>query len=121
MKTFIATLRRKKIAIAGAALALACSAGVAHADDSADQSFLSLLAGQGITGHDKSTLVATGKGVCQELSTTGRSPSTIGAEILSMGRLSGPTDSLADPEKAGFLVLAAIAVYCPQFKPLVGH
>lgn len=115
---------------AGAAALAVAFSGVAHADPSdpreltgEDLQYLHALAGQGISvgssmsQHSVGTLIGMAHGVCEELG-EGKTPGQNAFEIASAARIN-PNDPLGSIANAGFLVAAAVAVYCPQYRSLI--
>lgn len=73
--------------------------------------------GPGRSQNSADTLIGTGHGVCEELG-EGKTPSQNAYEIASVARLN-PADPLGTIANAAFLVAAAVAVYCPQYRALI--
>ncbi len=117
MRKLLGTMAAVQLVLGG----LLCAA-VARAD-AGDQVYLSALASQGISvgpgisQHSADTLIGMGHGVCEELG-EGKTPVQIADEIASTARLN-PADPLGNVANAGFLVAAAVAEYCPQYRALI--
>ena len=84
---------------------------VAYAD-AADDDFINILAGQGITG-ERDQLTAAGHNVCTSASGVGTTLPASLTRILPLGYV---MSSLRLPSpRAAFVVNTAMSVYCPQY------
>ena len=87
-------------------------AAPAHADPSADNSFLNALTNAGIGYNDPASTQSLGQSICPMLVEPGKSVASVYSTVTNNG---------INPDMAAFFTGIAISMYCPQMMSSLGN